>query len=99
MPLYYIQNSACVSENCSYIELNKSGKLHSDSSRAVNLNYILIQLDVRSTVGFPIFSGLKIHTKNFWMNNTEPIMNLIILFSQPHFFYYLHDVHDMNAYF
>jgi hypothetical protein len=27
-------------------------------------------------------------------------MNLIILFhSQPNFFYYLHDVHDMNAYF
>jgi hypothetical protein len=34
------------------------------------------------------------------MNNTEPIMNLIILFhSQLHFLYYLHDVHDTIAYF
>jgi hypothetical protein len=30
----------------------------------------------------------------------EPIMNIIILIcSQPHIFYTLHDVHDMNAYF
>jgi len=34
------------------------------------------------------------------MNNTDPIMNIIISFcSQPHFFSSLHDVHDMNAYF
>ena len=34
------------------------------------------------------------------MNNTEPIMNVVNLFhSQPHFFYSLHDVRDMNAYF
>jgi hypothetical protein len=34
------------------------------------------------------------------MNNTHPIMNIIISFrSQPNFFYSLHDVRDMNAYF
>jgi len=69
------------------LELNKSRKLHSDSSNAVNLNYLWFSLTLDLQWVFQFWAVRKCIQKNFWMNNTDPIMNIIISFcSQPHFF-------------